>query len=124
MLPDEALSPGGCEHSIFTAKVATALERIPDAVQAKVSDPCSRLGGRLQSMRPFRAVPYPHSKFLTDRMNSSRMDGGRANGKRTNLVGTRGFRPACGRNHPDVHCPLERHGRENLRGSNGNSTRH
>jgi hypothetical protein len=35
MLPDEALSPGGCEHSIFTAKVATALERIPDAVQAR-----------------------------------------------------------------------------------------
>ena len=38
------------EHSIFTAKVATALERIPGAVQ--------------ESMPPFRAVLYPRSKFL------------------------------------------------------------
>jgi len=53
MLPDEAVLPGGWEHSIFTAKVAAAPERIPDAAQTHGSNPCSRLGGRLQSMPPF-----------------------------------------------------------------------
>src|ERR1035441_5452791 len=74
---------------------------------------------------PPKTVKHPGSTppEETGRMNSSRTDGGGANGKRTNLVNTRGFRPAFGRNHPDVHCPLERHGREHLRGSNGNGTR-
>src|ERR1035437_6670340 len=79
-------------------------------------------GNRCLHFEQFRTrAPIPPEG--TGRMNSSRTEGGRANGKRTTLVSTRGVRPACDRNHPDVDSLLDRHGREHLRGSNGNGTR-
>src|SRR5580700_456443 len=103
---------------MFSAMIANAAVRIAGAVETKVRIFVPGLEQGRKPTPPFRAVPHPRSKYPPEgaaRMKSSKTDGEKKNGERTNVVSKR--------NHPAVHRRLERHVWEYLRGSNGKGTR-